>query len=284
MSACHNLRSCSPLKTVLNRLEDTYQAYCNTYKTHAMATYLGGSGQPLDRDATMTEKDADVDIWQDFHHEDTDDFENAEQENHTSLAATTRELDDLCHWLQAGEGQPKEDLHHIECKLQRLSIALSPSAPLEPLDDILKQYMDTICSAPKQTNFPNILIQNIPIFNGNNSTQLEDWLVDIKTAADLSAKSRTKLAQAKSKGLAHTLITEALNLGKCWDDIKDLLCLKLWNYDIHTSVSHSMEILQKEESLATYIHCFKREAKRCNFTNNAATIRIFVKDSEMLTH
>ena len=39
-----------------------------------------------------------------------------------------------------------------------------------------------------------------------------------------------------------------------------------------------MEIQQKEkESLATYIHHFKREAKRCNFTNNAATIRIFVK-------
>ena len=39
-----------------------------------------------------------------------------------------------------------------------------------------------------------------------------------------------------------------------------------------------MEIQQKEkESLATYIHHFKREAKRCNFTNNTVTIRIFVK-------
>ena len=39
-----------------------------------------------------------------------------------------------------------------------------------------------------------------------------------------------------------------------------------------------MAIQQKEkESLAAYIHHFKREAKRCNFTNNAATIRIFVK-------
>ena len=39
-----------------------------------------------------------------------------------------------------------------------------------------------------------------------------------------------------------------------------------------------MEIQQKEkESLVAYIHCFKREAKRCNFTNSAATIRIFVK-------
>ena len=39
-----------------------------------------------------------------------------------------------------------------------------------------------------------------------------------------------------------------------------------------------MEIQQKEkESLAAYIHHFKTEAKRCNFTNNTATMRIFVK-------
>ena len=29
--------------------------------------------------------------------------------------------------------------------------------------------------------------------------------------------------------------------------------------------------------LAAYIHRFKREAKRCNFANNSATITIFVK-------
>ena len=71
-----------------------------------------------------------------------------------------------------------EALHHIECKLQRLSIALCPSASLKPLDDVLKQYMDTLCS------------------NGNVSTQVEDWLVDIETTANLLAESRTKLAQA----------------------------------------------------------------------------------------
>ena len=31
------------------------------------------------------------------------------------------------------------------------------------------------------------------------------------------------------------------------------------------------------KSLAVYIHHFKRKAKRCNFTNGAATIRIYVK-------
>ena len=138
--------------------------------------------------------------------------------------------------------------------------------------------MDTLCSAQKQANFTNTLIQDIPIFNGNDATQLEDWLVDIETAADLSTESRTKLAQANSKGLTHTLITKALTSRKCWDDIKDLLCLKICNSEIYTPVSHFMEIQQKEkESLTPYIHHFKREAKRCTFTNSAATIRIFVK-------
>ena len=128
---------------------------------------------------------------------DTNDFESVEQENHTDLAAVTRELDDLHHRVQAGEGQPTEVLHHIEHKLQRLSIALPPSAPLESLNDVLKQYTDTLCSAQKQTNLTNTLIQDITIFNGNDSMQLEEWLVDIETAANLSAESRTKLVQAK---------------------------------------------------------------------------------------
>ena len=47
--------------------------------------------------------------------------------------------------------------------------------------------------------------------------------MDIETAADLTAESRTKLAQAYTKGLTCTLITEAITSGKSWDDIKDLL-------------------------------------------------------------
>ena len=39
-----------------------------------------------------------------------------------------------------------------------------------------------------------------------------------------------------------------------------------------------MEIQQQEkESFTVYVHQFKTEAKRCNFTNDAATIRIIIK-------
>ena len=180
--------------------------------------------------------------------------------------------------LRLLNASPMEAISHLEHELHRLSLTFQPSAPPEPLHEVLQQYMETLCSAQKQTTFANTLIHDIPTFNGSDSTQLEDWLVDIETTANLTDESRTKLAQAKSKGLTHTLITDALTSGKCWVEIKDLLHLKICNSDIHTSVSHFMDIQQKDkESLAAYIHRFKREAKGCNFTNNAATIRIFVK-------
>ena len=130
----------------------------------------------------------------------------------------------------------------------------------------------------------NSLLQDIPILNGNDYSQLEDWLTDIETASELTGESRTKLAQAKSRGQVRTLISEALNLNKTWEDIKDSLHLKICSLDIYTSISHFMEFQQKQkESLAAYIHHFKREVSRCKFKNDAATIRIFIKVLKMCT-
>ena len=71
---------------------------------------------------------------------------------------------------------------------------------------------------------------------------------------------------------------EAINSDKSLDEIKDLLWLNLYNTNVHTYTSCFMEIKQQEkESLAAYVHQFKTEAKRCNFTNDATTIRIFIK-------
>ena len=138
--------------------------------------------------------------------------------------------------------------------------------------------MDTLYSAQKQTYFATSMLQDVPIFTGHDTTLPEDWSTDIETVTDITSESRTKVSQVKSKGLPCTLITEAITSGKALDDIKDLLCLKICNSNIHTSIPHFMEIQQKEkEYLATHIHHFKRETKRCNFMNNAATIRIFVK-------
>ena len=110
-----------------------------------MVTCHRGAGKPLDRDTTPHGQD--TDIPNDYHHEGMDNFENAEQENHTNLAILTENLHDLHHRVQAGKGQPTEALNCIECELQRLSIEFNPSALLEPLDNVLQQYTETLCSA-----------------------------------------------------------------------------------------------------------------------------------------
>ena len=78
--------------------------------------------------------------------------------------------------------------------------------------------------------------------------------------------------------MTHTLVMEAITSDKSWDEIKDLLWLKLCNTYINTYTSYFMEIQQQEkESLTAYVHWFKREARRCNFISDAATIKIFIK-------
>ena len=94
----------------------------------------------------------------------------------------------------------------------------------------------------------------------------------------MTGESRTKLAQAKSRGLVRTLISEALTSQRTWQEIKDSLHLKFSNTDIHTSISHFIDIQQSDkESLAAYVHRFKQGASRCKFDNDATTIRIFLK-------
>ena len=169
-------------------------------------------------------------------------------------------------------------ISHLECRLNQLALTFYPPRPVEPIGEVLNKYTDTLCNAQKKTSFENSLLQDITVLNGNDAPKLEDWLTDIEAASDLIDKSMTKLAQVKSKGLIRTLISEALTSNKTWEEIKDSLHLKICNLDIHISVSHFMDIQQKEnESLAAYIHCFKRKASRCKFNNAAATIRIFIK-------
>ena len=55
-------------------------------------------------------------------------------------------------------------LNCIEHKLQKLSIALHPPAPTESLGEMIQHYMNTLCSAQKQTNLTTSFLQDIPVF------------------------------------------------------------------------------------------------------------------------
>ena len=178
--------------------------------------------------------------------------------------------------IEDRDNDPMEAIHDLEQRLNRLTLTLHHSDT--PIENLLDRYTKTLCTAQKKTSLESSLLQDIPILNGQDSSQLEDWLTDIETASELTGESRTKLAQAKSKGLVRTLISEALTAQKNWEEIKDSLHLKISNADILTSISHFMDIQQTDrESLATYVHRFKGEASRCKFNNDAATIQIFLK-------
>ena len=91
--------------------------------------------------------DTNVEIQQNPHSEDSNQFEDLECNNPDRLHVITRELDDLCHHIHAEEREPMESLHCIEWELQQLSISHNASAPPEPLVEVLKHYTDNLCSA-----------------------------------------------------------------------------------------------------------------------------------------
>ena len=226
-----------------------------------MATHYGGVG-----DTSMENPET-----QDL---DNDSQDNFQDEN------IVQQLICKTEWLRQAikdrDNDPRDAIHQLEQRLNQLTLTLCP--PLEPIEEVLDRYTETLCTVQKKTSLESSLLQDIPTLNGQDSSQLEDWLTDIETASELTGESRTKIVQAKSKGLVRTLILEALTAQKTWEEIKDSLQLKISNVDIHTSISHFMDIQQTDkESLAAYVHRFKWEANRCKFNNDATTITIFLK-------
>ena len=192
---------------------------------------------------------------------DSDSQENYQEEHvefnpPVSLLHLTHEMERLRQTVEDKDNDPRDAIKHLEQRFNQLAITLCPST--EPTEEVLNKYTDTLCHAQKKTSLESSLLQDIPTLNGTDSSQLEDWLTDIDTASELMGESRTKLAHAKSRGLVRTLILEVLTLHRTWKEIKDSLHLKICNSDIHTSISHFVDIQQKEkESLAAYVHHFK---------------------------
>ena len=88
--------------------------------------------------------------------------------------------------LKSTECQPTDAIDCLECEIYRLSLALHPSALPEPLDEVLQQYTETLCTAQKKSTFTNTLMQDITIYNGSDSSQLEDWSIDVETTTRLN--------------------------------------------------------------------------------------------------
>ena len=164
-----------------------------------MATHFGGVG-----DTSMENPD-------------TQDMDNISEDTFQDVNIVQKLLCKTEHLKQAIEDRnndPREAIHELEQRLNRLTLTLHHSD--ERIENVLDKYTKTLCTAQKKTSLESSLLQDIPTLNGQDSSQLEDWLTDIETASELTGESRTKLAQAKSKGLVRTLISEALTAQKNW--------------------------------------------------------------------
>ena len=145
----------------------------------------------------------------------TQDVDNVSEDDFQDENIVQKLLCETAHLKQVIEdrdNEPREAIHELEPRLNRLTLTLHHLDI--PIENMLDRYTKTLCTAQKKTSLDGSLLQDIPTLNGQDSSQLEDWLTDIETASELTGESRTKLAQAKSKGLVRTLILEALTAQK----------------------------------------------------------------------
>ena len=115
------------------------------------------------------------------------------------------------------------------------------------------------------------VLNDIDTFDGKQGHKLDDWLADVENAAAIIEENEVVVAKGKARGLARDLIKE--HESQPWHHIKEQLRNRLNNASIHTYTSRFMEIQQKDsETLTTYIHRFKKEAKHCDFDSHPAKI------------
>ena len=122
---------------------------------------------------TLTPQDIDADIQDDYHAV-TNDLENIEPDHQAGLKDLTHEIEQLWQTVKASNNDPMDAISHLECKLNQLALTLCLLTPVEPIGEVLNKYTNTLCNAEKKTFFVNSLLQDIPILNGNDSSQLED--------------------------------------------------------------------------------------------------------------
>ena len=152
-----------------------------------MATHFGGVG-----DTSMEDPD-------------TQDIDNTSQDDlqdENIVQNLLCETECLRQAVENRDNDPREAIQQLEQRLNRLTLTLNCSN--DPIENVLDRYTKILCTAQKKTSLESSLLQDIPTLNGQDSSQLEDWLTDIETASELTGESRTKLAQAKSKGLVRT--------------------------------------------------------------------------------
>ena len=167
-------RSCSPIKKLFNGLHSLH-TYISYHKMHNMATHFSGIGATPIEDPKTQEPD--------------NGSEN-EFQDEDIMRQVLAKMENIKQFVEEKYREPRDAIQEIEQRLNDLALALCQWH--SPLKNVLDRYTETLCMAQKKTSLENTLLQDIPILNGQDSSQLEDWLTDIESAAELTNESRTK--------------------------------------------------------------------------------------------
>ena len=103
---------------------------------------------------------------------------------------------------------PTEELSQLTSKLQHLTMVLQQAlqSSEEPVHKAMQAYTDTLHATQRESNLTTNMLQDIPAFDGQDSSKLEYWFMDIETAPYILTESCTCLAKAKSCSLTHRLM------------------------------------------------------------------------------
>ena len=134
MLTCCQLHS--PIKKLLNKIENPIHTYVNYHKTHAMATHFSGIGD------TQVENPENQDI------------DNVSEDE--SQDELIRETANLKQFIEDKNSEPKEAIQEIEQRLNDLTLALHHQNT--PIENVLDRYTETLCTAPKENILRQFLI------------------------------------------------------------------------------------------------------------------------------
>ena len=97
---------------------------------------------------------------------------------------------------------PMAELTQLTDKLPHLTKMFQlhpvPQPIEEPIHKTMQAYTDTLHTTQREANLTMTMLQDIPTFDGQDSSKLEYWFIDREISTDILTESHTQLAESKS--------------------------------------------------------------------------------------
>ena len=167
-------------------------------KTHGMATRYGSQDT---EDIPDTQNPTLLNLMPQDHpvlegDSDSSDQYCEETNTHHNLADLLEQFQQLKNQFESlksntPQSTPTDELSQLTDKIQHLTMSLQPASQSseEPVHKIMQAYMVTLHAAQRESNLTTTMLQDIPAFDGQDFTKLEDWFTDIETATDILIES-----------------------------------------------------------------------------------------------